>query len=92
ADRTAVQYLLGLHSSLGDTRRLEEVATESERLWPGGFDALVALKNLALARGDRRRALVLLRAAMLSRDFPEPRLYDPGTERAALRALEAGPR
>lgn len=92
ADRTAVQYLLGLHASLGDTRRLEEVATESERLWPGGFDALVVLKNLALARGDRRRATVLLRAAVLSIDFPEPRLYDPEAEKTVLRALETGPR
>ncbi len=89
ADRTVVQYLIGLHANLGNAPRLEEVARESERLWPGGFDALVALKNAALARSDRRAATVLLRAAAASRDFPEPRIYERDAEMAALEALAA---
>lgn len=88
-NRTAVQYLLLLHASAGDLEKLAVVAEESERRFPGGFDALVALKNVALAHGDVRAAVLYARLALDARDRPEPRLYDPAEEREALAALEA---
>lgn len=91
-NRTVVQLLIGLHASAGDLEKLERVSLESERRFPGGFDALVALKNVALARGDVRAARLFARRALQSPDRPEPRVYDPEAERRALADLEKDPR